>query len=108
MNPRTEKVGRKQRRLDRIASRALSLLQVSDDPEREMAWAEHRLWEENLLAAVKFNRKNLFQWTEHVIAQNQDLKDESLPWQEERDSHPEDAETFEELILRLIPSEGWL
>ena len=48
------------------------------------------------------------QWAEQrlseVIAQNLDLMDDSIPWMKERDSHPEKAETFEELILQLIPS----
>ena len=43
-----------------------------------------------------------------MIAQNWDLKEETLPWLEERDSHPENAETFDSLILQLIPSEGGL
>ena len=50
----------------------------------QMQWAEQRLSE--------------------VIAQNLDLMDDSIPWMKERDSHPEKAETFEELILQLIPS----
>ena len=45
---------------------------------------------------------------ELVIARSLDLKDNSLPWLEERDIHPEKAENFEELILSLIPKEGGL
>jgi hypothetical protein len=37
-----------------------------------------------------------------------DLMDEAMPWWEERDIHAEQAETFESLILQLIPSEGGL
>jgi hypothetical protein len=34
------------------------------------------------------------------------LMDEAMPWWEELDILPEEAETFENLILQLIPSEG--
>ena len=72
-----------------------------------MLWAERRLFQENLLGSDPPSRDPVA-WTEHVIARNLDLMDQSIPWLAERDSHPEKAETFEELILRLIPSEGVL
>ena len=42
------------------------------------------------------------------LAQNPDVMSECISWLLERDSHPEKAETFESLILSLIPSEGGL
>lgn len=90
-----------------VANRALHLLKQSPSPQREMSWAEDQLREANLLGFSP-ERQSLARWTEQAIAQNPDLRDKSLPWLRERDSHPEKAETFEELILRLIPSEGGL
>ena len=91
--------------LDKIASRAENLLKQSQDPQKEMQWAENRLLEADLLSSTP-SRKNPQDWAEQAIAQNPDLTDQSLPWLKERDLHPEKAETFEELILSLIPSES--
>jgi hypothetical protein len=94
--------------LDKIADRAAHLLmKESDDPQAEMRWAEDKLMEANLFNGNP-DRKNPQQWAEEVIAQNDNLADESLPWIKERDLHPEKAETFENLILSLIPTEGGL
>jgi hypothetical protein len=91
-----EKISPDQQWLDRIASRAMALLKESPNPQQEIAWAEERLSEESLLGWGTPDRKNLFAWTQEVIAQNWDLMDDSVPWLKERDSHPEEAETFEE------------
>ena len=95
--------------LDKIARRALLLLKESDHPQREMQWAENRLWQEGLWQGNPPDPKNLFQWTEHVIAQNPEMTDQDVPfWLQQRALHPERAETFESLILQLIPKEGGL
>ncbi len=89
-----------------IARRALELLTESDDPQQEMRWAERRLWEAGLL---NFDPPSLpARWTEQVIAENLDVLDQSVPWLRERGSEPQNAETFEQLILTLIPSDGGL
>jgi hypothetical protein len=93
--------------LNRIAERAAFLLKESEDPQAEMHWAESRLLEANLLNWIQ-QGKSPQVWAELVIAQNPDLEDQSVPWLKERGSHPEKAETFENLILSLIPSEGGL
>ncbi len=93
--------------LDKIARRAVLLLKESEDPRAEMRWAESRLLEANLLNWSQQGESPQV-WAERVIAQNLDLEDQSGPWLKERDSHPEEAETFESLILSLIPSEGGL
>jgi len=48
------------------------------------------------------------EWADRVIAQNPDMEDQSIPWIREHGEHPERAETFENLILTLIPMEGGL
>jgi hypothetical protein len=93
--------------LDKVASRAAKLLAKSPDPQAEMRWAEGRLFEANLFGANP-DRSSPRAWAERAIAQNLDLMDQSLPWLKERGSHPERADTFENLILCLIPSEGGL
>jgi len=93
-------------RLDKIANRAVELLKEEENPKRAMKWAENRLLEENLFNGNP-NRKNPREWAEQVIAQNPDLTD-SLPYLKGKGLYPEKAETFEELILSLIPSEGGL
>jgi hypothetical protein len=50
---------------------------------------------------------NLAAWTQAVIATNPDLVD-SLFYLQERAREPERAQTFENIILSLIPSEGGL
>jgi hypothetical protein len=79
-------------------------LKRSDNAQAEMAWAEQRLFEENLLHCDP-PKRDLRAWTEHVIADNPDLVD-SLPYLAERDCRPERAQTFENLVLSMIPSEG--
>jgi hypothetical protein len=79
-----ERIARKRDWLRKIADHAAKLLNEESSAPAQMQWAEQRLSE--------------------VIAQNLDLMDDSIPWMKERDSHPEKAETFEELILQLIPS----
>ena len=93
---------------ERIALQAAKLLKDSPSPQREMAWAENRLSEANLFSGNQPDRRNPSRWAEQVIALNPDLTDQSLPWLQEKDSHPEQAETFESLILSLIPSESGL
>ena len=95
--------------LGQIAARALELLK-EEPPARQAAaeaWAEGKLREGNLLAFDPA-RKSPARWTAQAIAQNLDLIDQSFPFLRERDIHPEKAETFEELILDLIPREGGL
>ena len=99
---------RRQAWLDQIARRAEELLKDSPNPQREMLWAESRLSEANLFPGNLGTRTPPATWTEQAIAQNRDLMDESLPYLQEKGSHPEEAETFEGLILALIPSEGGL
>ena len=82
-------------------------MKESDNPQAEMKWAEGRLLEANLYNGNP-NRKDPRQWAEEVIARNWNISDESLPWNRERNIHPERAETFEELILDLIAMEGGL
>lgn len=96
------------KRLEVIARRAIFLLSRSPDPETEMVWAERRLREADLLGFVDPDPKDPVGWAEIAIGLNPDLMDQSLPWLEERDSHPEKAPTFENLVLSLIPSEGGL
>ena len=71
-----------------------------------MVWAENRLSEESLYGGYEANRDSPFAWTQQVIADNPDLVD-SIFYVECRGSYPEAAERFEELILSLIPTEGW-
>lgn len=97
-----------QARLDRIAHRALFLLRRSPDPQSEMRWGERRLEEQDLWHGnAPSNREDLRAWADVVIADNRDLVD-SLFYLAERDSHPERAQSFENLVLSLIPSEGGL
>jgi hypothetical protein len=91
-------------RLSKISERAPSLLKESDDPKAEMDWALHRL-EQRSLYLGNPSPLALAQWTEQVIAQNPELMEVFL-YLQERDIHPEKAETFEELILDLIPQKG--
>lgn len=98
----------RQDRLDRIARRALFLLRRSEDPQAEMRWAERRLEEQDLWHGnVPGNPEDLRAWTDMVIAGNPDLVD-SLFYLECWDSHPERAQSFENIILSLIPTEGGL
>ena len=94
--------------LDKIASKAASLLRNNPNPSQEMTWAENRLREERLWEGNPQNHHDLESWTEQVIAQNLDLMDQSLPYIREKDLHPERAATFESLILSLVPSESGL
>ena len=103
-----EKISPNQQWLDRIAAKAAELLKQSPNPQREMTWAERRLEESSLFEGNRPRTDNPSIWTEQVIAQNPDLMDQSIPWLKERASHPEEAETFEQLILQLIPQEGGL
>ena len=98
----------KQGWMNKIADHALSLLKASRDPQSDMKWAEDRLEAEGLLGWQRLERDNPRLWTERAIAQNRDLKDQSIPHLQDRDLHPEEAETFEGLILSLIPTEGGL
>jgi hypothetical protein len=102
----SEESQRRQALLDKISSRAEALLKESPDPRQEMEWAENRLFEANLFSGNP--PKSPAPWVQQVIAENWDLQDESIPWVLEKDSRPEKAETFENLILSLIPSEGGL
>lgn len=93
--------------LFKIAARAQKLLKSSPNPRQEMQWAERRLRENNLLGSdPPFHDPGA--WTEQAIARNPDLMDQGMPYLRERGHHPENAETFESLILQLIPSEGGL
>ena len=96
--------------LDKIARRALHLLKASDDPSRKMTWAEDLLFKEGLWQGNPPDRQNPFQWTEQVIAQNPEMLDQDVPfWLQQRGLHPEQSETFESLILQLVPGkEGGL
>ena len=94
--------------LDKVARRAQKLLEDSPTPLKEMAWAERRLSEAGLFEGRAGHHKNPRDWTQEVLAQNPDLTDQSLSWVQQQDSHPEKAQTFESLILDLIPSEGGL
>jgi hypothetical protein len=98
---------RKQGWLDQIADQAQKLLKEEPNPKQQMQWAEQRLSEANLFG---WNPPSSGPrgWADQVIAQNRDLMDEAIPWWRERGIHPENAETFESLILQLIPSEGGL
>jgi hypothetical protein len=72
-----------------------------------MEWAERRLTEAGLLNYWgELDRANPVRWVQQAIEDNPDLASESLPWLRERGVDLSKAETFEELILRLIPSEG--
>jgi hypothetical protein len=83
------------------------VLKASRNPQAEMSWAEGRLFEANLLG---FDPPRLSPelWTARAIAQNLDLLDQSMPYLRERDVRPDKAESFEVLILSLIPTEGGL
>jgi hypothetical protein len=94
-------------RLDSIAKRAGFLLRRSSDPEAEMRWAEQRLFEANLLGFDP-DRSSPATWANQAIGGNWDIAGDSLFYLECRGSHPERAQSFEELVLSLIPSEGGL
>jgi len=98
----------KQDWLDQISRHALVLLRQESQPQaqRSMRWAERRLSEANLWSGNPPN--DLPSWTAQVIARNPDLMGDSLPHLQERDLHPEKAESFESLVLQLIPSESGL
>ena len=104
----TEQGNQDQAFLDRISSRAFQLLEETPNPQAEMQWAEERLREANLLPAFLPNNLDPKRWTQECLAQNLDLMDQSIPWMREHDSHPEDQETFQGLILNLCPTEGGL
>jgi hypothetical protein len=94
--------------LDRVANRAAELLKESEDPQAEMHWAENRLFEAGLLPYTP-KRSSPQVWAEQALAQNLDIMEESLPWLKERDNLGlAGVETFEGLILALIPMEGGL
>src|ERR1700759_75984 len=94
-------------RLSEIAERAAELLKEEPNPKQQMQWAEQQLSEANLLGwgTPPSDPRG---WTQMVIARNSDLMDETMPHLEERGVQPEKAESFEGLILQLIPSEGGL
>lgn len=95
--------------LNKLVSRAVELLKESDNPRQEMSWAEENLWEANLLdrpAPKYWNDPKM--WANLVLEQNQSIQSESLPWMRERGTDPSEAETFEQLILGLIPQESGL
>ena len=93
--------------LTAIANKARLLLQDSPDPKQEMEWAESRLSEARLLNHWgELDRANPARWVEQAITDNPDLASGSLPWLREQGADLSKAETFEELVLRLIPSEG--
>ena len=95
--------------LDRIASRAAQLLKENEYPQAEMKWAEERLREAGLFPLfLKPNLKDPRVWAQEVLEDSLDIRDGSLPWVRAHNSHPERAETFESLILSLIPKEGGL
>ena len=91
--------------LNRIARQAHHLLQTEPDPQNQMKWADSRLSQANLWQSPSRTLAPE-DWTEQAIAQNPDLMDQSIPWLKERDLKPEEAETFESLILQLLPTES--
>jgi hypothetical protein len=105
---RLTKMSRQEVFLDRISKQALSLLQEEEDPKQAMAWAENRLREGNLFPLFLNPSDNPSAWVQQVISDNPDILGESVPWMMERYRQPDGAETFEELILNLIPTEGGL
>lgn len=95
--------------LDRIAKRAAKLPKESENPKAEMLWAEKRLREAGLFPLfLNPDLENPRVWALQVLEDNWDIRDESLPWVRAHNSHPERAETFENLILSLIATEGGL
>lgn len=101
----TEAGQQKQEWLAQISSRALELLKQEPNKIQQMDWAQQKLEEADLYRGNS-PPLNPRAWVEQVIARNLDLMDDSIPWLEERDSHPEKAQTFDQLILSLIPSES--
>ena len=93
--------------LEQIAARTLKLLKADPDPQSAVMWAENRLQEANLLNTSP-DPKNLENWANTVIRDNPNLLEISIPWVVEHNSHPERAETLEDLIWALIPQEGGL
>lgn len=73
-----------------------------------MAWVEERLSEAGLLGWGHPDRENLFAWTEEVLANNGDILSESVRWRLDRGWTPETVNSFEELVLELIITEGGL
>ena len=59
--------------MNRIADRAVKLLEESENPRGEMRWAESRLMEANLFNFPPYE-DNPRKWAELVIAQNSNLK----------------------------------
>jgi hypothetical protein len=98
---------RKRELLDKVAARAVKLLKALPNQQEWMSWAERVLEEASLLTSDP-PRKTPELWTERAIALNPDLLDQSAPYLLERDVRPDKAETFEELIRSLVPSEGGL
>jgi hypothetical protein len=98
---------RKREFLLKIARRAAKFLTASNNSTADMSWAERVLSEANLL---NFDPKRSSPeiWTDQAIARNSDLMDQSMPYLLERDVRPDRAESFEVLILSLVPSEGGL
>jgi hypothetical protein len=95
--------------LNGIAEQAQKLLSQEPNKSQQMEWAVRRLEEADLYEDNSPpSNASPRAWAEQVIAQNPDLVDQTLPWLQERDIHPEKAQTFESLILQLIPSEGGL
>ena len=99
---------RKRELLDKVARPAAKLLKGEPSAQQTaMSWAERVLEEASLLTSDP-PRKTPELWTEQAIALNSDLLDQSAPYLMERDVRPDKAETFEELIRSLVPSEGGL
>ena len=93
--------------MNQIANQAAYLLKLEPNQREQMDWAVRRLEEADLYEGNP-PPSSPRDWADQVIAQNWDLTDVTLPWLLERDIHPERAETFESLILQLIPKEGGL
>jgi hypothetical protein len=98
---------RRQRFLNLAGDRLAKLL-AKYSPERQskiMDWVESRL-EDNSLLTGNPDRSTMRQWLTDVIEDNPNLMEQSVDWAMDRGTRPEKAETVEELILSLIPSEG--
>ena len=106
MERKTKKPLADQEYMKQVAQRALKLLKKSPHPEVLMKWADLRLLQEGLENGSP-EEKGLEAWVSHVLAQNLYLRD-NIHWVREHNSHPEKAETFEDLILAFIPTEGGL
>ena len=93
--------------LNKAIDRAAELLGESENLRQEMTWAEDRLEEANLFSGPQPNRKDPVIWAREVVG-NPYVREESVPWMRERGTDPSQAETFEQLILSLIPRESGL